>query len=1393
MKSVPRCLGILSPLVCLVLASSSPALVLDHSSHSTTSLSNEIIFLTGHSELHLSGSGDPIPGCTLHLNSEDSWVFLHAVPPSSVTSSLLSRFRISGTPAVANDNVRVVQYASGTAVIPQGKNFQPLEIFTARNFSGQSRHLRPWLRHTDIELGSFNDLIRSFTLKRGWMATFAQHPDGSGASQVFIAQDSDLEIAVLPTSLDREISFIRVFPWRWVGKKGSCDVDPDALDADWHYNWNISKNSAPDWEYVAIKQQPYWPGTNQDWEARQVNHLSGFNEPDNPVEDAYQNLSPQGSVDNAVARYRELVSTGLRVGAPAVTDGGTSWILDFMEKAEAAGIRIDYVPVHYYRSQWNNDPNSAANGLYNFLRTIHEATGKPIWVTEFNNGANWTDNAHDPTTGENRDVIQAMINRMDDTDWIERYAIYSNVEWFRRTHYDDRSLTPMGRMYREHQAPIGYRQEIPNTALSGNATFLFENNTRDSSGEGNVALTRGTPRFVTGRSGTGLSFDGSHDFLTLSPRLGDSNDFSFAAWVKWDGGGNWQRIFDLGNGGTGRYFFLTPNHGGNLRCAITTDGWSNEQRLNAPPLTPNLWTHVAVTLSGNTGKLFVNGILVDTNPNMTINPSEIGTEFNYLGHSQFAADPLFNGTLDDVRFRDFALPESTIAQLASGNPPGFTSFPTQLATANLPFRQELPLFTTGGSGPLTFQKIAGPGWLALAPDGSLFGTPNLADVGTNTFFVSVTDQNGLSDTIDLTVKVTAPDPIARYPFNNSNQNTLGPEAADLINGPTYINGRKDQALQFDGNNDHVLLPRGVASTKELTFAAWVRWDGGGSWQRIFDFGNGIDSYLFLTPRTSGNRMRFAIKNGGSEQVLETSPLPTGSWNHLALTIGNGSARLYLNGVLRAVDSTITLTPADVQPALNYLGKSQYSDPYFDGALDDVTLFPRILSAAEIDALGTLDHPTFDVASLTHPELAPDAPFESSIAPRLSGGTPPFTFSKTSGPAWLTVDPNGRLSGVPTPLECGLNHFIIQALDANQIATALQLTIPVSPPPGLFAHYQFQNNLLDQVGSHHATGSGAPVFSDGLFGKSLTFDGTDDHLRLPSGLVSSLTDVTFAIRYRWHGGAAWQRLFDFGNNTSEYLILSPSSSTSQMEFRITTGGSATRQSLTAPRSPINEWTHAAVTLSGNTGTLYLNGTAVDTQTITLNPNQIAPTTNYLGKSQWPDPLFKGEIDDFRIYDHALTAAEVTTLARGSAAESVESGYEFWATNQDFENERSAAPEANPDQDALPNVFEWLFGTNPLTSDTNPYYRGQIRSAQSLGLPGDDSYLTLTARLRKSRPRFNLIPQGATHPSLFAHPGSQNLARPLPAVDDGAFEILTWYFPTPVTDQNRAFLRLKVERP
>lgn len=1360
-------------------------LTLDGDTHRAANVTGETVIMNGHSELHLSGSGNPLSGGLVHLNSEDAWVFLHAVKPSEVNSSVLSRIRVKGALANAGTNLRVVQYAQGAVIIPQGEDFLPLEVFTGENFAGQSRKLRPYQVYQNSELGIFADRIRSFTLKRGWMVTLAANEGGSEDSRVFIAQDSDLEVPVLTSSLDRRISFVRVFPWRWVSKKGTCDTSPTALNAQWHYNWNISLNSSPDWEYVAIKQQPHWPGLNQNWEAREVNHLSGYNEPDNPVEDAYQNLSPQGSTTNAVDRWPELLATGLRVGAPAVTDAGLGWLTDFMNKANAAGHRVDYVPVHYYRSYWNkSDPQGAANQMYQFLESVHNATGLPVWVTEFNNGANWTDNAHDPSVNQNRDAIQAMIQMMDNTPWIERYAVYSRVEWFRQTHYDDGWITPMGAMYRDHDSPIGYRQTIPNMAKNGVASFLFDGNTRDTSGNGNVCLTYGTPRFITGKRGGAIELDGESDSLKLTGRFGDSTDFTFSAWVRWDGGGNWQRIFDFGDG-TSRYMFLTPKSGSNtLRFAIKNGG--GEQRLDASPLTPGVWTHVAVTIAGNTGKLFVNGSRVAVNNSMSINPSQLGTESNFLGDSQFSADPLFDGALDDLRIFNFARSDGRIAAFAGSAAPEFSAeLERGEATVNLPFFGSLADAVSGGVGSLQFDKIEGPGWLAMGADGSFSGVPKVEDIGKSVVLVSVTDANKNSSTVYWSVEVAAPDPMARLTFEDDENCVLGNVDLSLANGAALVSEARGRVLAFDGSDDHAILPEGIASSEAITVASWVRWDGGNAWQRIFDFGNGTDSYLMMTPRSNGNRLEFAIKNGGESQRLEAAQLPAGVWKHVAVTLGGGIGRLYVDGVLVASNASISIKPSEIKASANYLGRSQWPDPYFDGRLDDFQVFPRELSAGEIAGMMGEEGPTFDRDELTYAALEPGDIFVGTVAPNVSGGVAPLRFEKISGPSWLLVDDNGRVSGVPGAEDSGENFFGVQVTDADGLSDAISVEIPVNPPVGLWAHYQLDGNAIDRVAGSNGGLRGGPVFQEGFYDQALDFDGANDYLQLPSGIVSSLNDATFAARLRWDGGGNWQRIFDFGNNTSQYIYLTPKSSSGTLRFGITLGGSGSQQILETSRPREGEWFHVAVTLSGNTGILYVNGVEADRGSITLNPSNVAPTRNYLGESQWPDPHLNGVIDDFRIYNRALSAVEVSGLAVPSEPTVVEAGYDSWASIFDFAAGEEG-PDIDADRDGVANVFEWLHGTDPLDAGSNYVTPVKLSPASELGLVGGERYLTLRARVRKVRPGVTLVAEGSVDLENF-DPGQAVLVNA--PVDLGEFEMLTWYFPTPVSDQARAFLRVK----
>lgn len=181
-------------------------------------------------------------------------------------------------------------------------------------------------------------------------------------------------------------------------------------------------------------------------------------------------------------------------------------------------------------------------------------------------------------------------------------------------------------------------------------------------------------------------------------------------------------------------------------------------------------------------------------------------------------------------------------------------------------------------------------------------------------------------------------------------NTLNGNHAALAGTEQYGTGVVGQALIFDGKANFMQLPATIAESTDLTLSAWVYYRGGSKWQRIFDFGNDTDHYMFLTPNNSyTNRMRLAIKNGGSEQTLDyKSALSANKWHHIAVTFGSSSVTLYLDGEAVATTKAMTIRPSDFHPIFNYVGRSQFSaDPLFYGTIDDVRVYNYCISAEEV--------------------------------------------------------------------------------------------------------------------------------------------------------------------------------------------------------------------------------------------------------------------------------------------------------------------------------------------------------------------------------------------------------------------------------------------------------------
>ncbi|MBN2738192.1 MAG: family 43 glycosylhydrolase [Spirochaetales bacterium] len=172
----------------------------------------------------------------------------------------------------------------------------------------------------------------------------------------------------------------------------------------------------------------------------------------------------------------------------------------------------------------------------------------------------------------------------------------------------------------------------------------------------------------------------------------------------------------------------------------------------------------------------------------------------------------------------------------------------------------------------------------------------------------------------------------------------------------------------------------------------------------------------------------------------------------------------------------------------------------------------------------------------------------------------------------------------------------------------------------------------------------PVWNGGPY----SFNGSDEYTSLPAGITSDLYDFTIACKVNINSISSWTRIFDFGSSTEIFMMLTMASGETDLPyFAITLTGNSGEQGINSSIAlKANTLAHIAITKQANVAIMYINGEEAGSNTaMTLNPADMGNTANnYIGRSQWPnDPYMEGSVDDFRIYNRALSDSEIADLA------------------------------------------------------------------------------------------------------------------------------------------------------
>ncbi len=409
------------------------------------------IIMGESSYIYLDNSYPIGEGLSITFESNNTWIRLNNVQTSTAYYNYSDNFFQENQALSYPETLRIDNYyQNGSIIRPHNDNSSNLTVFSENNFNGEFGNIFNNDVYLDESIPSgLNNDISSFILKKGFMATFAENNDGTGNSKVFIASEGDVVIDELSDYLNNKISFIRVLPWNWVSKKGTAG-DIQYMNNNWFYKWSNNGDSDLDREYTPMAWGKGAADDDNDIEIikskYKSTHILAFNEPDdcNGQSGQYGNMCV---VDTSLTYYKNLLKSGLRMVSPACRqDAVFNWLNEFNSKAIDENIRIDVIAVHWY--DWGSNPQNSPNAnpqdvfnrFVNYLESVYQMYGLPIWITEFNANRHRNEWVH-------RQFLQLVLPFLEETDYIERYSFFPPTTQVANFFDENNNFTQIGELY----------------------------------------------------------------------------------------------------------------------------------------------------------------------------------------------------------------------------------------------------------------------------------------------------------------------------------------------------------------------------------------------------------------------------------------------------------------------------------------------------------------------------------------------------------------------------------------------------------------------------------------------------------------------------------------------------------------------------------------------------------------------------------------------------------------------------------------------------------------------------------------------------------------------------------------------------------------------------------